>query len=149
MALKKITVVVSKEGRDKAKHFIITEAPPAIQEDFAMRVFFAALNAGAEIPDGVAEMGVPGLMAMGFKGLSLIPYERMKPLFAEMLSCVEYQPDPSKPIFRSLANGYDGDVEELSTLLMLRKEVFYLHASFTQAADQSTTGTSVQAAANS
>lgn len=127
--LKSIKVTVSKAGRDNGKIFIITEAPVAKQEDFALRVFFAALNAGAEIPEGVAGMGIPGLIEMGYKGLSLIPYEKMKPLLDEMMVCVTYQPDPTKPeMVRGL--GYDGDIEEISTMLFLRKEIFNLHTGF-------------------
>lgn len=127
--LKTARIVISAKGRDNGKIFHITEAPTALQEDFALRVFFAALNAGAEIPEGVAEMGIPGLMQMGYKGLSLIPYDKMKPLLEEMMTLITYQPDRDKPeMTRPL--GWDGDIEELTTRLLLRKEIFKLHTSF-------------------
>lgn len=133
MALKTAVITISAKGRDHGKIFHITEKPAAVTEEFAMRVLFAALNAGAEVPDDVAQMGMAGLVQMGVKAFALIPYDKLQPLFAEMMECVMYQPDKTKPeILR--APTFDGDIEEVGTRLLLRKEIFKLHTDFFTAA---------------
>lgn len=147
MALKQNRVVIDS-GRDKGKVFIIDEAPIAKQEDFAMRFIFAAMNSGMSIPDEVAGMGISGLIGLGFAGFMKIPYEMAKPLFAEMMTCVSYQVDPRKPeTARPLM--FDGDVEDLTTMFKLRKEVWDIHTSFIKTAGKSTSDTSHQPAATS
>lgn len=119
---KSITVTISDEGRDKGKVFVITELSAWAAEDWAAQVLFAAMNAGVEIPDGISQAGLPGLAAIGIQALTKIPYEAAKPLFQTMMSCVQIQPSPS--VTRPLI---EDDVEEVKTLLQLRKETVKLH----------------------
>ena len=71
----------------------------------------------------------------------------MEPLMDEMFRCIEICPDPSKPgVVRSLI---DDDIEEMSTILRLRMEVFQLHVDFSIAAVLSGLVEKAKAAANS
>lgn len=119
---KSITVTISDEGRDKGKTFIITELSAWDAERWASKVLFAAMNAGIEIPDDVAQAGISGLASLGIQALTRIPYEDAAPLLDTMMGCVQIQPSAS--VTRPLI---EDDVEEVKTLLQLRKETVKLH----------------------
>lgn len=126
MARKQITVKIDAKNRDEGKEYLITEADTDTTEAWAIRAILAAMNAGAEIPQEVADAGLAGIVQLGVKGLSLIPYEAAKPLLDQMMECVQYKVKGG--ITRPL--GLEGDIEEVSTKLRLRKEIIALHTSF-------------------
>lgn len=135
MARKQATVTISAEGRDKGKVFVLTELPAYEAEDWAGRALFALMNAGVEIPDNIAEAGLAGVAALGIKALTKLPYDSAKPLLDSMMKCVQIQPSPS--VVRPLV---DDDIEEVATLLTLRKEILGLHMDFSMAVAQSISG---------
>ncbi|MDH2051161.1 hypothetical protein [Achromobacter marplatensis] len=135
MARKQATVSISAEGRDKGKVFVLTELPAYEAEDWAGRALFALMNAGVEIPDNIAEAGLAGVAALGIKALTKLPYDSAKPLLDSMMKCVQIQPSPS--VVRPLV---DDDIEEVATLLTLRKEILGLHMDFSMAVAQSISG---------
>jgi hypothetical protein len=139
MARKTETVTITFDGRDKGKVFVLTELPASEGEDWAMRAIFALMNAGVDIPEGLAQAGLSGLAALGFDALKRLPYEAAKPLFDGMLKCIHVQPSPG--VVRPLI---EDDIEEVATRLYLRKRILALHMDFFTAAAQST---SVQGAA--
>lgn len=125
---KTVTVTIDEAGRDKDKIFIVTEMSAWDAEDWAAQVIFAAMNAGVEIPDDVAHAGLSGLASIGIEALTKIPYQHAKPLLDAMMTCVQIQ--PSAGVTRPLI---EDDIEEVKTLLRLRKEVVALHIEpFTQ-----------------
>jgi len=72
-----------------------------------------------------------GMAEIGIRALSGLRWEEAKPLMDEMWECVQIQPDPTKPmIVRKLV---EEDIEEISTRIKLRKEVFNLHVDFLKA----------------
>lgn len=122
------TLTIDAEGRDKGKVFKLTEMPAAQAERWAMRAFFALMNTGVDIPDGLEEAGVAGLASIGLQALGRVPYAQAEPLLAEMLDCVQIIPDPGKPnVVRKL---FDEDIEEVKTRLELRRAVWNLHTDF-------------------
>jgi hypothetical protein len=122
------TYTETAENRDKGKVFKIEEMSADAAEQWALRAFFAIMNAGIEIPDGIADMGFAGIATAGLKALGAVPYEVAKPLLDEMMDCVQIIPDPAKPnVARAL---FPGDIEEVATRLKLRKAVFDLHIAF-------------------
>ncbi|CAG4887991.1 hypothetical protein [Paraburkholderia saeva] len=136
MARKTLTYTVTAEGRDKGKTFLITEMPASQGEEWATRALFTAMNCGVEVPDELLNAGLAGLSALGIKALSKVPYDLVKPLFDEMMGCVQVIPDRSNPAFvRPLI---EDDVEEIGTRLMLRKATVTLHLDFFRAAAPST-----------
>ena len=137
---KTLTYTVTDSGRDQGKAFLITEMSAADAEDWALRAFFALMNSGIDIPDEVADMGFAGIATVGLKALGKVEYAKAKPLFDDMMTCVQVVPDPGKPnVVRSLI---DTDIEEVTTRLKLRSEVFKLHTDFLAAAAPSITAPS-------
>jgi hypothetical protein len=125
------TVTIDAKGRDKGKVFLLTELPTAESEEWAGRALFALMNAGVEIPDNIAEAGLAGLAAMGIKAITKLPFDAAKPLLDKMMECVQIQPSPG--VVRSLI---PDDIEEVATMLSLRKAIWNLHVDFSIAGDQ-------------
>lgn len=141
MARKVATITIDAQGRDHGKVFVITELSAYAAEEWAGRALFAMLNAGVEIPDNIAKAGLAGVAALGIGSLSKLSFDAAKPLLDEMMTCVQIQPSPK--VIRALI---DDDIEEVATLLTLRKEVFNLHLSFfTAGADPTSAPVSGQA----
>lgn len=128
MARKTATVTITDEGRDRGKQFKITEMPASQAEDWAIRAFLALAKGGIEIPEDVAGAGLAGLAKMGLGALKGMPYADARPLLDEMMACVRFVPDPAKPSFER--NLVENDLEEVSSRLKLRIEIFNLHVSF-------------------
>lgn len=132
MARKTLTITIDAEGRDIGKVFVITEMPASQAEKWAARAFLAMARNGVDIPDDIASSGLAGIAAMGLKAIGGMKYEDAEPLLDEMFNCIKCIPDASKP--NVIRNIIEDDIEELSTRLRLRKEVFMLHVSFFTAA---------------
>jgi hypothetical protein len=127
------TVVITEEGRDKGKTFLLKEMPALKAEKWATKLFLALSRSGVEIPDEIASAGLAGVAALGFRMLGWVSFADAEPLLDEMFSCVSIIPDPRNPaLVRPLIDiGGDGDdIEEVSTRLRLRADIFNLHASF-------------------
>ncbi|KCB33735.1 hypothetical protein ACLQ9R_01465 [Bordetella hinzii] len=135
MARKQKTVTITEDGRDKGKVFILTELSAYEAEEWAGRALFALMNAGVQIPDNIAEAGLAGVATLGMAALTKLPYDSAKPLLDKMMACVEIQ--PSANVTRRLIAD---DIEEVATLLTLRKHVLGLHMDFSMAAAPSTSG---------
>ncbi len=132
------TYTVTEAGRDQGKLFKLTELDAWDAEQWAMRAFFALMNAGIDVPENVSSLGLAGMAGLGLSALGKVPYEAAKPLLDEMLRCIEIIPDPSKPnVVRALIKS---DIEEVQTMLVLRKAVFDLHIDFLRLGAPSTSG---------
>lgn len=128
MARKTKPVTITAEGRDKGKQYVLTEMPASQAEAWAFRAFGAMTRAGIDVPEEVVTSGMAGLAAIGLKAFLAAPWSDAEPLLAEMMACVQVQPDPSKPeILRKLI---EDDIEETATRVHLRDEVFALHTGF-------------------
>lgn len=132
MARKEIDYSVDGDNRDTGKLFRITEMPATEAEWWAIRAGLAMAKNGVEVPDNIADMGMHEMARIGFGMLAKVDPFDAKPLLDELMKCVKIIPDPSnRSIVRSLI---DSDIEEVSTRLKLRAEVFKLHVGFSQAA---------------
>lgn len=128
MARREKTVIVEAKGRDAGKAFHIREMSAMDAEDWAMRALLALAKSDIELPDDFMSLGLNGIAIVGVKALGKMDPLSAKPLLAEMLACVEFQPNPAQPaIRRPLA---PDDIEEVATLLWLRREVVNLHVDF-------------------
>lgn len=131
MARNTLNYTVTDEGRDHGKVFVLTEMPARRAESWAMRAIIALMKNNPQIPAGFERLGMAGMAELGMKALSGLDYEVVQPLMDEMLSCVQFMPDPAKPhVVRPLV---DTDTEEVVTLLRLRAEVWKLHTGFLKA----------------
>jgi flagellar motor component MotA len=131
MARKTANVTIDQEGRDRGKVFVLTELPASKAEAWAYRALLALIAGGVEMPEGFERMGMAGMAEMGIRALSGLKWEVADPLLAEMWECVRIMPDPTKPqIIRALI---EEDVEEITTRIKLRAEVWSLHSDFLKA----------------
>ncbi len=125
MSRKTQTYLVTDEGRDKGKTFVITEMAARPGHRWACRALFALMNAGVTVPDGIENAGMAGLASVGLQALGKIPFDVAEPLTDELLTCVEFVGDPSKPNIRRPL--FEGDFEEIATIFKIQKEVLSLH----------------------
>lgn len=128
---KEVDITIDAEGRDKGKKFHLTELSAADGEEWAIRAFMGAARSGVQLPDNVREMGLAGIAMLGVKALAGMTYEDARPLLDKMFTCVEFI--SSKGVTRPLA---DGDIDEISTRIRLRKEIIELHTGFFKAAEK-------------
>lgn len=128
------TVTITANNRDKGKVYEIREMAAMDVEDWALKAFLAMLRGGAQIPDEIVKMGLAGLASMRVEDILLamssgINYADVKELMDQMLGCITYKPSPE--VSRYYKPGEDDmDIEEVSTLITLRKEVVTLHTDF-------------------
>ena len=137
MARKVSTFTVESEGRDKGKKFLLTEMPATKAEDWAIRVMLALGSANVDIPDGALQLGMAALAEIGLKKLFAVNAADIKPLLAELMECVEFIPNPQKPQVKLGYPMFENQVEEVSTLLMLKWQVLSLHLDFSLTASLS------------
>ena len=131
MARVVINYKVKEEGRDKGKTFVITEMQADKAERWAMKALLAVIKTNPEIPEDFELSGMAGIAQVGLKALAGVEWEQAEPLLNEMMECVEFMPDSSKPqIVRKL---FDGDIEEIMTRINLRKEILQMHVGFSKA----------------
>lgn len=134
MARKTAMYTVMEANRDKNKVFLITEMTAEQGESWAMRTLMALMNSNVQIPQNYQKLGMAALATMGFKALSGLKWEAAEPLLREMMDCVKFIPDPRKPsVIRPLLESHDpenADIEEVSTRVNLRLEVWKLHTDF-------------------
>ncbi|WP_342111641.1 hypothetical protein [Methylobacterium sp. SI9] len=133
---KRITVPSDDpNNRDAGKTFLLTEMDAEQAEDWGIRALLALTAAGAEIPDDFEGAGMAGIAAMGVQALQGLKYDDVKPLWQQMFECVQICPDPRNlQLARALV---PDDIEEISTRLMLRKEIVELHVNFSRLASLS------------
>lgn len=129
---------VMDDGRDKGKLFLLTEMPASQGEAWAMRVLLALMGSNVQLPENFEQLGMAALAELGLKAVAGLQWEVAEPLLNEMLTCVRIIPDPTKTfVHRELI---DEDIEEISTRLKLRVEVWNLHMGFLQAVAPSLSG---------
>lgn len=133
---KTATITITDDGRDKGKVFVLRELPASQAEKWAARAFLALSRSGVDIPENIANSGLAGIAVLGLKMLGGMTFADAEPLMDEMFRCIQIMPDPSRPeVIRPLIDrGSDGDdIEEISTRVRLRREVFQLHVDFSAA----------------
>lgn len=129
MARKKLDYTIQDEGRDKGKTFHIEELPAREAERWALRALLAMSKHGVNIPESALEGGFATLAAAGLNLIGNIDHAEADALMDKMLECVKFHPGGNlqpRPLIES-------DIEEISTLIRLRAEVFKLHADFLKA----------------
>lgn len=145
MARRNEYFTVDKECRDFGKTFCITEMAAFDAESFAIRAGLAILKSNAVLPPNLSEkiknnqtITFEDIASLGLGLFSGVDYHDLKPLLDDLLECVQIIVDKKSMIMRHLE---DEDIEELSTLIELRKRALGLHINFSTAADTQTTAT--------
>lgn len=119
--------------RDNGKTYLITEMSADQGEAWALNALTLIGQAGINLPEGISQFGMAGLALLGLDSLMKVDFGKAKPLLDEMMACVQYVPDPRKPLPRRIDDGGGMDIEEIRTRLRLRDEVFELHTGFSAA----------------
>jgi hypothetical protein len=132
-------LVITTDGRDKGKRFVITEMPAVQAEKWAARAFFAVGGSGLDVPaDFLTDAGpttlerFAGLAAFVGQALLTCSFKDAEPLMDEMMSCVQIKPDPSND--KMIRAVRPEDYQEVRTILTVRREVLDLHLGFSTAA---------------
>lgn len=134
MARKTALILIGEEGRDKGKQYLITEMDADRAESWALRALMALAGGTRGIPPELVKAGMAGLAEVGVAALVGLSWDQAKPLLDEMMDCVQIVPDPKAPnVVRPLVDGA-GDIEEVSTRIKLRAEVWKIHVDFLSAA---------------
>jgi len=130
MARKELDITIDDDGRDRGKVFHLREMSAWQAERWAIRALLALSKAGADIGGAEPGAGVAAFAATSFRALLSLDFADAEPLLIEMLECISIKPDPRNPnVVRALL---PEDIEEVATLIKLRKEVFTLHVGFSQ-----------------
>ncbi len=120
-----MTYTVQDDGRDKGKQFKITELDAFSGDKFASKAFAAAIRAGMQVPAGMEDTGMLALAKAGYAILVAMPFEFSESLLDELMTCVEFI--SSKGITRKIESV---DIEEIQTIMKLRKAAYDLHVDF-------------------
>lgn len=117
-----------RANRDAGKTFVITEVSAVQAEEWALRAMMALGTSGIVVPQEMADAGLIGVALVSYQAFMGAQWEAVAPLWREMLPCISYE---SNPGVRMPFN--EGLVEEVSTLLELRRHIVELHTGFTLA----------------
>ena len=122
------TVIGEDGGRDKGKCFLITEMPASKAEKWATRALLLLSRSGIDFPEDMLGSGMAGIAVYGLRALPMLNFHEAEPLLDEMWDCLQIIPDPAHPnVTRTLI---EDDIEEISTRIKLRTEIFNIHVSF-------------------
>ncbi len=120
-----------KDSRDHGKTYVVKEMDAEAAEWWAFRVLQVILRGDngddLKLIDFKAPLAefAPIALKMGLTAISRLPAEDAKPILADMMSCVSVKlPDGSTRALMA------GDVEEVLTRVMLRKEMLSIHTGF-------------------
>jgi hypothetical protein len=118
-----VLTIEEKDSRDAGKSYQITEMAAEQAEWWAFRALQGILGGDSDVNFNAP---LAQLAGQAFRAMAGIPPERARPLMDEMMACVQVKL-PSNGGTRDLL---DGDVEEVSTRMQLRRAVFELHTGF-------------------
>ena len=146
MARQVLTYTVPEgKSRDAGKTFVITEMSAFEIESWAMRALLVIMANNVVLPPDLSarvqsgEAGLADIATLGLKSLSGLRYADAKPLLDDMMTCVKIAPDKRNPsILREIV---DEDIEEIMTIVELRKLIWGMHTNFLPAADAHNTAT--------
>lgn len=128
---RKTKTYVADNGRDKGKHFLITEMDAFDGERWATRVLMGLARSGVPVPEDVMYQGMAGLAYFSVRSFLAMEFATAEPLLEEMMACVQFIPDPKHP---NVTRPVDKeDIEEVLTVTRLRSEVFEVHTGFSLA----------------
>lgn len=151
MARQTKDVVITADGRDNGKLFLITELPAVQAERLGMRALMAIGKSGVDFGSRGDELqsglsGIAALASTGLRALAGVNFDELEPLLDEMMTCVEMVPDAADRSKRLAWPLFGTQIEEARTMLQLRDEVVTLHLGFSPLAILSSWGESAKQA---
>lgn len=140
MARKVQDYTVSSEesdNRDNGKTYVLTEMAAVAAERWALRALIALTKNGVDVPAEVTKTGFAGLVPYLTNLIGSIQWDDAEPLLAEMLTCIQIRCTLDSKGTTMVRKLTVDDIEEVSTLLLLRREVLKLHVGFLNAVSRS------------
>lgn len=127
--IREVTIAKPAEGenRDAGKTFVVKEVDAIQAEEWGLRALMAVGTSGIQIPQELLALGILAIPLVGYQAFMGSKEEAVLPLWREMLpACVSIRHSEQvvQPFDRT-------QVEEVSTLLELRKVILELHTGFT------------------
>lgn len=120
-----------KENRDAGKVFIVTEADAITAEEWGLRAMMALGTGGIQVPPELVKAGLLGVLFIGYQAFMGAKEDAVLPLWREMLpACVALRHSEQHEIVEPFGRH---QVEEVSTLLLLRQAIMEIHTGFTVA----------------
>ena len=117
-----------KESRDFGKRFLITEMPATQQDKFVLKVMMALSRSGMSLNkeelESMKEMGIAALAVIGLRCLQGLLYDDASAIYDEMMQTAKIK-EPE--VVRALT---PYDIEEVATMVRIRKEVWNLNIDF-------------------
>ena len=128
------TIAITRAGRDQGGVVTITEKPAYQATEWFIRAMQILVRSGADVPPDIMQQGAAGFVTMGIgtvlTGLGKAPWQEVKPLLDELLSCVtSYQPPGAAMPIIGLPIILQ-QIAEPSTVLQIHEEVVSLHLGF-------------------
>lgn len=119
----KVFTVNDEKSRDHGRAYLITEMSAEDAEWWAFQVLQALLGSDGNIDFNapLAQMARQGLAALG-----KLPPHQARPLLEQMMDCVRVK----LPNSNESRDMLPGDIEEVKTRVLIRKEVLELHIDF-------------------
>jgi hypothetical protein len=135
MARKEVTVVLVDGGQEK--EFLVRAMPMSQLEDWILRASLllatkdidpASLPSVAGDSEGAPVLNFAAIAKVGMSLLGTLSYDKVKPLYAELLTCISVISNGD--IIRLDARNVDVHIDDVMTMLKLRKEAVTVNVSF-------------------
>lgn len=123
-------LVITSEGRDKGKTFVLTEMPADQGERLANRIIFALLNTGAAVPEEALGAGWAALAALGLQAIGQLKSETVQAILDDAWAAsVMYEHSPKIPL-QLITAGVNSQIEEVKTRYEITLGLWKLHTGF-------------------
>lgn len=119
-----------ENSRDHGKTFLIREMGAWQAEKWCYKALGAMIRGGLFLPDGWQDMPADFLAKFNMANLMRLDFIELEPLLDEIMGCIEFVVDKSKPQLNKKINPDIEQIQEPNTLLHLRTEAFKLHLGF-------------------
>lgn len=128
MARKTRDLIISEDGEDMA--FVIKQMPATQAESWLARVALLVLGSSAQVPDsaGIGE-ATKHLVANGLGALSGLSYDKVKPLYDELLSCID-RVLPDGTVKAVDVRTIDGYISNPASIIKMRFAAFEANIDF-------------------
>ena len=128
-------ITITDEGRDKGKGYLITEMDPVHGEKWATRLLLAAAEGGLDMPESFdfTTASSSKLAPYVMLAIAKAKWETLEPLLDEMMGCVQYVPTPSNPLVVLPLSANPDAIEEVKTMLTIRRGWLELQLGFSMA----------------
>lgn len=128
------TILISREGRDKGKSFVIEEMPAIQATEWFLRALQLMARSGADVPPNIMQVGVAGFAALSIgtilTGLGKAPFYDVKPLLDELRVCIKSFTAAGGTAPVTIQAMILQQIEESATDIQLLEEVVSLHLGF-------------------